>query len=462
MNSSILEAALAAVGPEKLRAELEERFGRRKASELLHLAWPILRRPAQTPPPGDWFWWLILAGRGFGKTRTGAEEVHEWARQKKLRTALVGRTDKDVRRILVEGEGGILETMKPWNPCVWSPGLGLVTWPKTGAQAFVYTADKPDNLRGPQHHRALVDEFCAFQYPEEVIQNLTMGLRLGRYPRALVSTTPRPIKALQDLMSRKSIVVTGGSTYENAANLPSNFLAELLDIYEGTTIGRQELHAMILEEVEGALWKQSKIDELRFRRQPGDDRTFAEILFEIVGSLTHVAVGIDVAVSSTGSETGIVVVGIDRDDHLWALDDVSLRGKPEEWGQAALDVHEEWGADGFIVEMNQGGDLIIANLRACAGREKADDLVIHEAHASRGKRTRAEPIATRTEKGKVHHVGHLPELEKQLTTWVPGEKSPDRLDAFVWAATGVLNLARSVVAPARPSKTRTRSRWRGV
>jgi phage terminase large subunit-like protein len=461
MTSSLLEAALAAVGPEKLQAELEEKFGKRKAADLLRLGWRSLRRPAQTPPQGDWFWWLILAGRGFGKTRCGSEEVHEWAQQKGCRTALVGRTDRDVRRILIEGEGGILETQKPWNRCEYQPGLGRIVWPKTGAQAFVYTADRPDNLRGPQHHRALMDEFCAFQYPEEVVQNLTMGLRLGRAPRALVTTTPRPIKALRDLMSRKSIVVTGGSTYENAANLPERYLAELLDIYEGTTIGRQELHAMILEEVEGALWTQKKIDELRFGRTPGDDRTFAEILFELVASLTHIVVGIDVAVSSTGAETGIVVVGVDRDDHLWTLDDVSVQGKPETWGQAALDVAEEWQADGFIVEMNQGGDLIAANLRACAG-EKADDLVIHEVHASRGKRTRAEPISTRTEKGKVHHVGHFAELEKQLTTWVPGKKSPDRLDAFVWAAIGALQLARSVIAPARPSKARTRSKWRGV
>ena len=461
MTSSLLEAALASVGPEDLQVELEERFGKRKASELLRLAWPVLRRPAQTPPAGAWFWWLILAGRGFGKTRTGSEEVHEWAKRKGQRTALVGRTDRDVRRIIIEGEGGILETQKPWNPCEYQPGLGRILWPKSGAQAFVYTADRPDNLRGPQHHDALVDEFCAFQYPEEVIQNLTMGLRLGRAPRALVTTTPRPIQALRDLMSRKSIVVTGGSTYENAGNLPAPYLAELLDIYEGTTIGRQELHAMIIEEVEGALWKQKKIDDLRFGRTPGDDRIFAEILFELVASLTHILVGIDVAVSERG-ETGIVVVGIDKDDHLWTLDDVSHRGTPEEWGQIALDVADEWQADGFVVEMNQGGDLIAANLRACAGRDKAEDLVIHEAHASRGKRTRAEPISTRTEKGRVHHVGHFPELEKQLTTWVPGAKSPDRLDAFVWAATGVLALARSVIAPARPAKIRSRSKWRGV
>lgn len=392
---------------DKERAQLHDAFRYR---------WDIRARPNQKPPPSDWVYWVILAGRGFGKTRTGAELVRVWAKDYKL-VNLIGATADDARDIMIEGESGILAICPPAERPVYKKSDRRLDWP-SGAKSLIFTADEPDRLRGKQSEKLWADELCAWRYVSDSWSQAMFGLRLGNKPQAVVTTTPRPIKQLKDLLADKATVVTRGSTYDNRANLAENFFTQITARYENTRLGRQELYAEVLEDIEGALWKNALLEKYRVNAAPELKRTI---------------IAIDPAVSTnkTSDETGIIGIGFGIDNHLYPLADVSGIYTPLEWAHKAIHLYEILLADAIVAEVNNGGDLVEANLRACGFTGR-----VIKVYASKGKVIRAEPIVGLYEQGKVHHVGNLAGLETQMTTWAPKEDdSPDRVDALVWGAT---------------------------
>lgn len=420
MEELSLAARLAALDPEAL-AEIVAGLSPEQQRAALY-DWTLWRRPKQTTPAGLWRVWLILAGRGFGKTRTGAEFIREQVDAGKARhLALVGATAADVRDTMIEGESGLLSIYPPDQRPRYEPSKRRVTF-HNGAVASAYSADEPDRLRGPNHDLAWADELAAWRYPDAWDQ-LMFGLRIGDNPRVVVTTTPRPIPIIRRLLALQdgTVVVTSGSTYENVANLANDFIQEMKRRYEGTRLGRQELHAEVLDDVEGALWNRDHIDSDRVTKLP---------------PLRRVVVAIDPAVTSgeESAETGIIVAGVDAGNHGYVLDDRSLRATPNDWAKAAITAYHQHKADTIVAEANQGGDMIKTLLRTI------DSTVpVKLVHASRGKRTRAEPVASFYEQHLIHHAGFFPNLEDQLCSWVPDiSKSPDRLDALVWAFTELL------------------------
>jgi phage terminase large subunit-like protein len=386
-------------------------------------SWEFWGRPEQQLPDSEWDTLLILAGRGSGKTRMCAEAVHRWAENKNWHISLVGETVAEVRDVMVEGPSGLVKTAKPWNPVEYMPSKRRLEWPKTGTWATTYSGDSPDQLRGPNSQGAWLDELAKFRYPQEVWDNLMMVLRVGLAPKCIVSTTPRPIPLIKELAKqaredRQGVVMRRWSTYRNIANLSERFIQNRIVPYEGTRYGRQELNAEILEDVEGALWNLSRIDSLRVTGTP---------------SLTRIAVGVDPP-GSTKGQCGIVVIGLYANE-LYVLDDMSMSGSPEEWGLQVVKAYHNWAADVVVPETNFGGDMVMSTIRAI------DPLVpLRPVHASRGKQIRAQPISAYTEQGKMHHVGSFAELEDEICSWTPDEpKSPNRLDAYVWAATELLS-----------------------
>jgi phage terminase large subunit-like protein len=336
------------------------------------------------------------------------------------RIAVIATNHRDVRRVMLEGESGLLAVLNRYGVLA-AGGYNRVNGEVrllNGTTFFTYSAETPDSLRGPQHHRAYCDELAAWEYPSTWDQ-LQFGLRLGDHPQAVVATTPRPTPLVRDLMKRPDTHVTRGSTFDNADHLAATFLEAVRDRYEGTRLGRQELYAEVLDDVEGALWTAALIDAARVDSAP---------------ELARVVVAIDPAVTSgeESDETGIVVAGVGLDGQIYVLADRSIRDTPQAWMLRALAAYDEHGADRLVAETNNGGDLIEAMVRSQAGSRVAYRKVT----ASRGKRTRAEPVAALYEQGRVHHVGGLPVLEDQMTTWTPESgTSPDRLDALVWAVT---------------------------
>lgn len=383
--------------------------------------WPFWARPEQLPPEGEWEVWLLLAGRGYGKTRTGAEWVCREAAQGRQRIALVGPTERDVRKVMVEGESGILAVAPPWFRPLFLPSQAALIWPN-GARADLYSASEPERLRGPNHDAAWADELAAWPYLEDTWHNLELTLRAGHDPKRVVTTTPKPRRLLRQLMTDQATKVVRASTFDNAGNLAASFLARLMRRYEGTRIGRQELHAEYLEEAEGALWKRVEIEAERAEQAP---------------PLRRVVVAIDPAVSSDpgADETGIIVAGLGEDDHGYILADLSGRYRPDQWAKQAITAFYSFQADRIVGEVNNGGELIGATLRT------NDPAIAFKAvHASRGKRIRAEPVAALYEQGRVRHCGRFPQLEDQMTNWEPhgAGPSPDRLDAMVWALTELM------------------------
>jgi predicted phage terminase large subunit-like protein len=405
--------------PRPLRREVLARI--EPDPEKVRYCWPLWARPAQRPPMWRWRTWLVLAGRGFGKTRTGVEWVRAEVEAQRLgRLAIVAPTAADVRDTLVEGESGILATASPKFRPRYEPSKRRLTWPN-GAIATTFSADEPDRFRGPQHDGALCDEMAAWKDPDASWDMLMFGLRLGTEPRAVVTTTPRPIPLVRRLVADPTTAVTRGSTYENAANLAPAFLDEIIKRYEGTRLGRQELLAEILDDIEGALWSRKMIDDARIGKASAPD-------------LARVVVAIDPAVTHTdeSDETGIVVAGQGVDGDYYVLDDLSCRLSPDGWATRAVSAYEAHKADRIVGEVNNGGELVESVLRT-VGRTVAYKAV----RASRGKAVRAEPVAALYEQGRVHHVGAFPKLEDQMCGWVPGagDRSPDRMDALVWAMT---------------------------
>ena len=384
--------------------------------------WSVWRRPKQATPPGDWRVWLILAGRGFGKTRTGAEFIREQVSANTTRhMALVGATAADVRDTMIEGESGILRVFPPDERPQYEPSKRRITF-HNGSVASAFSADEPDRLRGPNHDLAWADELASWRYPE-AWDMLMFGLRIGGHPRVIVTTTPKPVTTIRKLLAIEdgSILVTRGSTYENLTNLAPSFLSEILARYEGTRLGQQELHAELLDDVEGALWTRDMLENSRIVSPP---------------NMKRIVVAIDPAITARvdSDETGIVVAGVGEDGHGYVLDDRTLRGSPNDWSRAAIAAYHQHKADRIVAEANQGGDMVGHTLRTVDR-----NVPVRLVHASRGKRTRAEPIAAMYEQCRIHHVGFHPHLEDQLCTWIPNEgASPDRLDALVWALTDLM------------------------
>jgi phage terminase large subunit-like protein len=381
--------------------------------------WTLWARPKQLAPEGDWRVWLILAGRGFGKTRSGAEWVRQKIQQGQAnRIALVGATSADVRDTMIEGESGLLRIFPEHERPRYEPSKRRITF-RNGAMATAYSADEPDRLRGPNHDLAWCDEIAAWRYPDAWDQ-LIFGLRIGANPQLVATTTPRPTPLIRSLLERDDTVVSRGSTYENTTNLAPAFVKEVLARYEGTRLGRQELHAEILDDVEGALWNRDMIESCRVHTMP---------------DLVRIVVGVDPAISSgeSSNETGIVAVGCDIQGNGYVLDDRSLKGSPTEWANAAIALYHRSNADRIIVEANQGGDMVRHTLQTVES-----NIPIKAVHATRGKRTRAEPVAALYEQGKIKHVGAFPQLEDQMCSWTVDAPSPDRIDALVWAVTELL------------------------
>jgi predicted phage terminase large subunit-like protein len=402
------------------RASLISSLTDRQAKALLH-DWKFWARPEQLPPLGNWRTWLVMAGRGFGKTRTGAEWVRESVKEFEL-VNIVGATADDARDIMIEGESGILAVCPDDERPNYLPSKRRLEWPN-GARTLIFTADEPDRLRGKQHMRLWGDEVGAWRYPESWDQAM-FGLRLGPDPRCLATTTPKPVMIIRDLIKlieTGEVVVTRGSSYDNRNNLAPAFFSQIIRRYEGTRLGRQELAGELLEDVEGALWTLAMIDLHRATMLPnGVD-------------LTRLVIGIDPSISSTGAETGIVVAGRGSDKRGYVIDDKSRQGSPNEWATAAIAAFDYWKADAVVIEVNQGGEMATNTLKTIR-----PTLPIVAVHASRGKATRAQPVSALYEQGHVSHVGYFPALEDQMTNWIPGMESPDRMDALVWAMTDLL------------------------
>lgn len=398
----------------------------------LKYTWKAWARESQLPPEGDWSTWCILSGRGWGKTRTGAEWVIEKAYDYPgCHIALVGRTVADVRDVMIKGRSGIASISPPWFKPKYEPSKRLLTWPN-GSYATTYSADEPDQLRGPQHSFAWRDEEASWQYATETRDNLVFGLRIepapGVIPQSVVTTTPRNTKAMKALVADHTTVVTRRSTYENTENLSPRFIREIERRYGGTRLGDQEIEGRIIDDIDGALWKRKWLDDGRVVKHP---------------ELKRIVVAVDPPISSLATsaepaECGIVVAGLGIDGHGYMLGDFSLIGTPDEWGSAVLTAYTLFAADAIVGEVNQGGEMVETIVRHIAKDKKINHVSYKAVRATRGKQLRAEPISSLYQRGLIHHVGVFPDTEYQQCNWVPGERSPDRLDANVWAFTELM------------------------
>jgi predicted phage terminase large subunit-like protein len=363
-----------------------------------------------------------MAGRGFGKTRLGAEWLAGQAvKNDGVRCAIIARTFSDVRNVAVEGVSGILNILREYNALKeWNKSNGIITL-HNGSTIQTFSADTPDSLRGPQFHFAWCDELAAWQYTDTWDQ-LQFGMRLPEHkPQTVITTTPRPTKLIKDLIKRDTTIVTRGSTFDNAANLSENALAEMQIRYGGTRLGQQELYGAVLDDNPGALWNRANLEATRVK--PED-----------VPTLVRIVVGVDPAVTSgeDSDSTGIVVAGMSNDGNYYVLADDTIKASPQVWAEKAISSFELHKADRIIAETNNGGDLVVHLLQ----QVKAN-IPVKKVTASRGKAVRAEPVAALFEQGRAHMVGYYPELEDQMCEYEPGvtKDSPDRMDALVWAIT---------------------------
>lgn len=397
--------------------------------------WRWLARPEQLAPTGAWSTWMVMAGRGFGKTRAGAEWVRAIAeRDGKARIALVAATLAEARSVMVEGASGLLAIAPWWCRPAFSPALRKLMWP-SGAVATLHGAAEPESLRGPQFSHGWADEIAKWPAGEATWDNLMMGMRLGRCPQVVATTTPRPVPLVRRLLARegRELVVTRGRTADNAANLAVGFVDAMQRDYGGTRLGRQELDGELIEEVEGALWSRALIERCRVRHVPRAEGGDA-------AALVRVVVAVDPPAGIGGDACGIVVVGLGRDGRGYVIADASVEGLgPEGWARTVAHTAATHGADRVVAEANQGGAMVESVLRAAEA-----GLSVRLVHASRGKVARAEPVAALYEAGRVAHRGAFPRLEDEMCGLVMGGgyvgpgRSPDRADALVWALTELM------------------------
>jgi len=393
-----------------------------ESRDFLHRDWAELHaRPEQLPPPGNWRIWLFMGGRGAGKTRSGAEWIAEGVDEgTMLHIGLIGATHNDARAVMIEGVSGLLHAAPGAR---YEPTNRRVLF-ANGAVATVLSADEPDTIRGHQFDTIWADEFAKWQDPQSALDMALMALRLGEDPRMLVTTTPRAIEPMLNLRTMPDVAVTVSRTADNADNLAPGFLATMEKRYAGSRLGRQELDAEIIEDNDRALWHRDWIESARLKTAP---------------PLQQVVIAIDPAVSIGGDETGIIVAGKDAEGQGYILADLSIGGAtPAQWAARAAGAFADYKADHLIAEANNGGDLIKSVLR------NADkNLPVQTVHATRDKRTRAQPIATLYEQRRIHHIGVHPDLEDQLCNYDGEGPSPDRLDALVWALTYLFPITRT-------------------
>lgn len=395
--------------------------------------WLQTARPKQIPDNSDWLTWLLLAGRGFGKTRCAAEDVwwYSWTHPKIIH-GVIGATNDTVRDICFEGESGLLNVMPPEiiaDSTLKPLKIELIN----GSKIRGFSADKYERLRGRNFHRVWQDELASWSYMQEAFDQIELCLRLGDDTRKIITTTPKPYKLIKETLADKSTKVTTGSTYDNEENLSKNFFKTIRDKYEGTTLGRQELYAEILDDVKGALWTRTLIDDCY---KPNVEDTSPRIVIAIDPAVTA---------NKKSDETGIVVVSknidqIRQSTPFSVLEDASGTYKPDEWANKALYLYETLGAYAIVAEVNQGGDMVSTIIKS-----KNPYANVIQVRATKGKYTRAEPIAALYEQGKVIHKKRFTKLEDQMATWTPDSPdSPDRLDALVW---GLSLLSQNISEP---------------
>lgn len=407
-------------------------LGKLTPQELLDLrwSWSFQARKDQLEPPGNWNTWLINAGRGWGKTRVGAETVRSWATSGRYgRIALVAETAADARDVLVEGESGLLSVHPPQDCPHYEPSKRRLTWPN-GAIATLYNATEPDQLRGPQHDAAWCDELAKWLYVRETWDMLQFTMRLGANPRKVITTTPRPIAVVKEILKASGTVLTHGHTLDNESNLAAPFIKQIIDRYSGTRLGRQELAAEILDDNPNALWKRDQIDALRIARDK-------------MPQLRRIVVAIDPSgtagaeVTEEASDVGIVVAGIANDGQGYVLADNTVNMAPDGWGRRAVEAYHFHNADRIVAERNFGGAMVHHVIKTCDPSVSYKEVI-----ASRGKWVRAEPVSALYEQGRVHHVGSFTSLEDEMCEFGPDGKvdgkSPNRLDALVWAITELM------------------------
>lgn len=439
-NPNASQAEIIAALPLQQQEDFIESLTEGEVEYLLSSWRDFLARKNQLSPDGDWDIWMMMAGRGFGKTRSGSEWVREQVLNcmetegEPIRIGLVNETQKDLTQVMVEGDSGILAVCDDIiEKRIKKP---VEIYFKNGSIALGYNGTEPEQLRGPQFHRFWFDELAKYRYARETWDQAQFGLRLGKHPRCLITTTPRPIELIKAIHAGNEgrVHVTVGNTRENMSNLAKSFIDKIYNKYSGTRLGRQELDGEILGDVQGALWRLSEIDMYRFRK----DFTNADP-FHGLPKMERVVVAIDPAASNdeNSDEHGIVVAGISHGE-AYILDDGSLKGSPSDWGKKSVALYDKWQADSIVVEKNNGGDMCKSTIHTVRST-----LPVIMVHASRGKHTRAEPIAALYSQGRVHHVGAFTELEDQMTNMTDkgyvGEKSPDRCDALVWALTALFN-----------------------
>ncbi|NSX90126.1 DNA-packaging protein [Agrobacterium tumefaciens] len=425
-------SSLASLPPLQRQAVLAS-LSEKECQDLIH-DWRFFARHNQVAPEGNWQTWLVLAGRGFGKTRTGAEWVREQVKLGKGRIALIAPTASDARDVMVEGESGLLAVCWAGDKSAngdmlgrpsYEPSKRRVTW-ANGAVATLFSAEEPERLRGPQHEAMWCDELAAWKYLRETWDMAMFGLRLGNDPRTIITTTPKPLPLIKEIIKDPTTVVTKGSTFDNSGNLAPKFLKTIKDKYEGSRLGRQELEAEILDDLPGALWSRSEIDEHRIASVP---------------ELQRVVVSIDPSgtrgAGDEGDSIGIVVAGLGIDGRAYVMADRTCKLSPAGWGKRAVQAYYEFEADRIVAERNFGGAMVQHVVSTTDSK-----VAYKEVTASRGKVARAEPVAALYEQGKVSHVGSLPDLEDQMCQIAPegyvGEGSPDRADALVWAITELM------------------------
>ncbi len=412
-----------------------------KAQALIY-DWNFWARPAQRIPTDPFKVWMIKSGRGWGKTKTGQETVRQWVDQGVMRIALIGPTADDVNKVMVTGEAtgqkdGLLNIFPPHQRPKHIASKRLIQF-HTGAIGLLYSSEEPERLRGPQHEKFWADEMRAWSYPEENWSNLKFGLRQGSNPQGVITTTPRPFPLFKKILEDEDTILTEGSTYDNEANLSPAFLDEMRKAYEGTRLGRQELRGELLEDTPGALWTAKLIEETRVSLPAGE--TFLGRLQAAIKlyDLTRIVVGVDPSGSDNpdSDECGIYCAGLGSDKHGYGLWDMSLRASSDKWASEALRGYYSLDADRILAEKNFGGDMVETIIKLKTNGEVKPKLVT----ASKGKYVRAEPVASLFEQGRIHLVGYQPQVEAEMTGWTPDGKmkSPNRLDAMVWAFTDLM------------------------